>query len=203
MARDDWRLRIELGDEGAGGLLGRLGLAGSGARHLEQGLDDQHLAVTRDGGTVFVYGDSSLALERARTVIDRELAEIHATAESIATEHWLGEEERWDDEPVEHFAEDETLAAGYAPWEVRIPCRSRDAARELADRLEAEGYGVVRRWSYVIAGTATRADAQALGEQLHGEVEPGGELVYEERPVNPFRVFGAIFGGLGADGTPI
>ena len=27
MARDDWRLRIELGEKGAGGLLGHLGLS--------------------------------------------------------------------------------------------------------------------------------------------------------------------------------
>lgn len=203
MARDDWRLRIELGEEGAGGLLGRLGLAGTDARDLAEELEGRHLAVSRDAGTVFVYADSSLALERARTTIDAELRDLDTPAQQIATEHWLADEERWDDEPVEHSAEDETLASGYAPWEVRIPCRSRDEARDLADRLEAEGYGVVRRWSYVIAGTATREDAQSLAAQLHGEVEPGGELVYEERPLNPFRVFGAVFGGLGADGTPL
>jgi hypothetical protein len=194
MARDDWRLRIELGEEAAGGLLARLGLLGSEARELAHELEDQRLAVTQDGDTIFVYADSSLQLENARKLIDAELQEAKLEPASIVQEHWLADESRWDDEPVGDDAEDETIAAGYAPWEVRIPCRSHDAARELADRLENEGYGVVRRWSYVIAGTATREEAQRLAQRLHGEVEPGGELVWEATPRNPF----AIFGGLGS-----
>ena len=70
MARDDWRLRIELGEDAAGGLLSRLGLLGSEARELARDLEDQRLVVTRDDGTIFVYADSSLQLERARQVID-------------------------------------------------------------------------------------------------------------------------------------
>ena len=81
----------------------------------------------------------------------------------------------------------------------RIPAKSHEAARELADRLEADGYGVVRRWSYVIAGTATREEAQQLAQRVHGEVEPGGELVWETVPRNPF----AVFGGMGGAGTPL
>ena len=76
---------------------------------------------------------------------------------------------------------------------MRIERKSVDEAHELADQLENEGYGVVRRAHYVIAGTATKEDAEALAARLHGEVEPGGELVYEVTPQNPF----AIFGGLG------
>jgi hypothetical protein len=199
VARDDWRLRIELGEDAAGGLLARLGFLGSEARELARDLEDQRLAVTHDDGTIFVYADSSLQLERARSVIDAELRELELRPDRIVQEHWLADEQRWDDEPLDHWAEDETLAAGYAPWEVRIPCRSHDAARELADRLEAEGYGVVRRWSYVIAGTASREEAQQLAQRLHGEVEPGGELVWEATPGNPF----AVFGGLGGAGTPL
>jgi hypothetical protein len=199
VARDDWRLRIELGEDAAGGLLSRLGILGSEARELAHELQDQRLAVTRDDGTIFVYADSSLQLERARQVIDAELRDLEIEPDAVVQEHWLAAEARWDDEPLTHYSEDETLAAGYAPWEVRIPCRNHEEARKLADRLEAEGYGVVRRWSYVIAGTATREDAQALAQRLHGEVEPGGELVWESTPENPF----AIFGGLGSSGTPL
>ena len=72
-------------------------------------------------------------------------------------------------------------------------------AKELALRLEADGHGVVRRWSYVIAGVETREEAERLARSLHGEVEPGGELVWETVPGNPF----AVFGGLGGDGTPV
>jgi hypothetical protein len=77
---------------------------------------------------------------------------------------------------------------------VRVECKSHDEADVLADRLEQQGYEVVRRWTYVIVGTATREEADALARQLHGEVEPGGEVVYEAMPRNPFAVFGGLGG---------
>ena len=83
-------------------------------------------------------------------------------------------------------------AARSAPWEVRIPAGDHKAAVELADRLEAEGYGVIRRWSFVIAGCADEEQARALAARLHGEVEAGGEMVYESMPQNPFRFFGGL-----------
>ena len=134
----------------------------------------------------------------ARPLIEAELESLGIEPEGIVTEHWLADEDHWDDEPDQGSVEEQTVASGYAPWEVRIPCDSHQAARELADRLDADGYGVVRRWSYVIAGTATRDQAEELAARLHGQVEPGGALVWETVPGNPF----AIFGGLGGDGTP-
>jgi hypothetical protein len=199
MAQDDWRLRIELDEEAAGGLLARLGVLDSEARALARELADERLAVTREGRTLFVYANSSRQLEQAGKVIDTELARLGIEPDANVQEHWLADEDRWDDEPVPDTMEAETLAAGYAPWEVRIPCRSHHEARELATRLEAEGYTVLRRWAYVIVATATREEAQELADRLHGEVEPGGELVWEVSPGNPF----AIFGGLGGAGTPL
>ena len=72
-------------------------------------------------------------------------------------------------------------------------------ARTLADRLEQEGYAVERRWRYLIVGTASKEEATALAARVQGEVEPGGELVWETVPGNPF----AVFGGLGGSGAPI
>ena len=51
----------------------------------------------------------------------------------------------------------------------------------------------------MIDGSASREEAEELATRLHGEVEPGGELVWEASPGNPF----AVFGGLGGDGTPL
>jgi hypothetical protein len=198
VAQDDWRLRIELDHESAGGLLARLGVLSSEADEVARDLAEERLAVTRDGATIFVYASSSLQLEQAEKLIQAELAKLSVTPERTVREHWLAKEDRWDDESAPETVERETLAAGYAPWEVRVPCPSHHAARELADRLEAEGYSVVRRWSYVIAGTASEAEAQELANRLHGEAEPGGELVWEVVPGNPF----AVFGGLGSTGTP-
>jgi len=52
----------------------------------------------------------------------------------------------------------------------------------------------------VIAGTETREEAVELAKRFHGEAEPGGELVWEVAPQNPFA---RIFGGLGSSGTPL
>ena len=82
---------------------------------------------------------------------------------------------------------------------MRIECTSHHEADELADRLESEGYAVVRRWRYVLAGAASREEAEELARRVHGEVEPGGELVWEVVPHNPF----AIIGILGGTGTPL
>jgi hypothetical protein len=195
VARDDWRIRIELPDEeGARGLLERLGLARRDAEELADELREHRLAVSRDDDTVFVYAGSGMQAEQASRIIEQELQDGGWEPTRLVTEHWLHDEERWDDEPVELFTEDELLARGYAPWEVRVECKSLAEANELADRLREEGYGVSHTFTYVIAGTATRDDAVALARRIHGEVEPGGELVYEVQPQNPFAVFGGLGG---------
>jgi hypothetical protein len=195
MAQDDWRLRIELEEERhATDFLARLGLdLGSEARELAKELEDHRLAVSNDDDTVFVYGATRDAVRKAKEIAETELRELDLHADEIQIEHWLHEEERWDDEAPAPDTEEALLNEGYAPWEVRIERVSMDEARQLADQLEAEGYGVVRRAHYVIAGTASREDAEALAARVRGEVEPGGELVYEVAPENPF----VIFGGLG------
>jgi hypothetical protein len=196
---DDWRIHVELPEESEG-LLRRLGLQlGSQARDLARELEGRRLAVSQDDGDLFVYAATRLEAERAREVIEAELAEEGLQARTSRVQHWLEEEGHWSDELPGPSADEKLLAEGYAPWEVRVECESRDAARELADQLESEGYGVVRQFRYVIAGTSTREEAKALAERVHGEVEAGGELVWEAFPGNPF----AIFGGMGGTGTPI
>jgi hypothetical protein len=95
MGRDDWRLRIELGEHGAGGLLGRLGL--SDAHELAKDLEEHRVEASDDAGTVFVYADSSLELERARAVIEREIVELDLAPLEIVSGHWLHDEERWEE----------------------------------------------------------------------------------------------------------
>ena len=193
MAEDDWRIRIEVEGERAAGLLERLaGELGSEARELAEELKERRLAVSRDNDTLFVYADTRAEAEQAYKVIEAELAESGIQARTSRVEHWLDEEDRWDDEPPGETWEEEELDRGYAPWEVRVECPSRQEARDLAERLEAEGYKPERRFHYLIVGTASREDADALATRLHGEVEGGGELVWETSPANPFAIFGGI-----------
>ena len=183
MPRDDWRIRIELPDEeGARGLLERLGLARRDAEELADELREHRLAVSRDGDTVFVYAASGMQAEQAGRIVEQELADGGWEPRRLATERWLHAEERWDEEPVGLYPEDDLLARGYAPWEVRVECKSLGEANELADQLRAEGYGVSHTFTYVIAGTATREQAVELARRIHG--------VYEVQPQNPFAIFG-------------
>ena len=199
MARDDYRIRVELPEEEhASGLLSRLGL-GSRAHELAEELEGRRLVVSQDGNELFVYASSPQEAEQARSMVESELADEGLEATVGPTEQWLHDEERWNDEPPEPSPEEELLEEGIAPWEVRVECDSRAEAEDLAAQLEAEGYGVVRRFRYVVAGTETREDADALAARLHGEVEPSSAYVWENVPQNPF----VVFGGLGGSGTPL
>jgi hypothetical protein len=194
MAHDDWRIRIELPDEAeAQDLLGRLGLRQSGAEELADDLREHRLAVSQDGDTVFVYAASGMQAEQAARIVESELDDQGLTPSRFVAERWLQDEERWDDEPEQPDVEEELLQRGYAPWEVRVEAGSLREAHDLAEQLRSEGYDVSRTFTYVIAGTASREEAVELARRVHGEVEPGGELVYEVQPLNPF----AVFGGLG------
>jgi hypothetical protein len=195
MAQDDWRIRIELPDEeGAQGLLDRLGLRESDAEDLAEELREHRLAVSQDGDTVFVYAASGMQAEQASRIVEEELQEADLTPERLVTERWLREEERWDDDPEQADVEEDLLQRGYAPWEVRVETETLGEAHDLAEQLRGEGYDVSRTFTYVIVGTSTRDEAIELARRVHGHVEPGGELVYEVQPANPFAVFGGLGG---------
>jgi hypothetical protein len=193
MANDDWRIRIEVEDVHER-LLERLGVElDDEARQLAAELKGRRLAVSRDGDELFVYAASRAEAEQAQKVVESELRTLDVEAKTSRVEHWLEHEERWDDEPKAETWEEEELDHGYAPWEVRVTAPSHHEAKALVEQLESEGYRPLRRFQYVIVGTASKEDADRLAARLHGEVEGGGELVYEVEPANPF----AVFGGLG------
>jgi len=193
---DDWRIRIELGEAAhADTLLGRLGLGlGSDeAKHLARELEGHRLAVSNDEDTVFVYVDSSAQAGQAQKIVEAELVDegIHG---EVVSERWLPEEERWSGEPPDETWEEDTVERGFAPWEVRVELPNHEEADRLADELEGEGYDVVRRRRYLIVGTGSEEEARSLAKRVHGDAEPGGEVVWEVTPQNPFAVFGGLGG---------
>lgn len=193
---DDWRVRVELADEGTRKEFTRLlqdGLSPLGT-DLAQPLQGGHVSISGDDENLFVYADSAQQAENAHAVILSELEHHAIDATTSGVEHWLADEERWDNESAGETWEEEVTEKGYAPWEVRVACRSRHEAVALEATLEGEGYHPIRQWSHLIIGTATREDADTLAERLHGEVEPGGAVVWEEAidsdVVRPFVFFG-------------
>ena len=141
-----------------------------------------------------MYAGTRAEAERARSVIQAVLRDLGFSAVTGPVEHWLEDEERWDDEPPGETWEEEELEHGHAPWEVRVRTRSRDEAQRLQEQIEADGYPVIRLYDHLVVGTSSREDAEALAERVHGEVEPGGALVWETVPGNPFAVFGGLGG---------
>jgi hypothetical protein len=195
MAHDDWRIRIELPDEeGARGFLDRLGLVRSDAEELADELREHRLAVSQDGDNVFVYAATGMQAEQASRIVEAELQEAGLTPKRFVTERWLQDDERWNDDPDQPDVEEELLERGYAPWEVRVEAESLQEAHDLAEQLRAEGYDVSRTFTYVIVGAESRDQAAELARRVHGRVEPGGEMVYEVQPQNPFAVFGGLGG---------
>ena len=140
---DDWRVRVELADEGARKRVhassSQDGLSPQGADQA-QALQGDHLSVSGDDANLFVYADSPTQAERAHAVILSELEHHAIAATTSGVEHWLADEERWDNEPAGETWEEEVAEKGYAPWEVRADVRLAprgDRARRRNSRRRA------------------------------------------------------------------
>jgi len=211
---DDWRVTIDFDDEGDGTQfaewLAALELEGEEREKL-----GERVIVSRDGPRVFLYTDAE---ERARAVYQTVQARIESEGQSAALslERWHPVEQAWKDPSVplpqteeELHAEHErlqereaaeSLEKGRSEWEVRVELASHEDTETMAERLESEGIPVVRRYTYLLAGAVNEDDARALAERLEREaphgakiaVEPGGGLIWEVAPRNPFVVFGGL-----------
>jgi hypothetical protein len=213
---DDWRLRIDVREEGRARRL----LQHVGATELEHQLEtafEDRVAVSADGSTVFFYAGERQQAERARALAHR-FAEQQDWDVDMELRHWHPVSESWEDpdEPLpsgdaEQAAEHaqliaderrQTIAQGYPDFEVRIECVSRSDAVKLAERLRADGLPNVQRFKYVIVGALDEDSANQLAQRIRAEA-PEGSVVTAEGTLaavlteggasNPF----AVFGGLG------
>ena len=209
---DDWRLTVSLRDEReALDLIEAL-------RDFElegRGEFGERVIVSHDGPQVFFYADSEERLGHARELVDEALSRLGLGA-MISVTVWHPIEQRWEsaDLPLPRTEEEkeqerqvrlaretqESLATGFAEWEVRVELESHHDTLALARRLESEGIPVVRRYTFLLVGAANEDEAGALAERLRAEapagarihVEPGGQMVWEVAPSNPFVVFGGL-----------
>jgi hypothetical protein len=143
------------------------------------------VAMSVDGPAVFLYAGTEDTAREADQVVREVLVRHHLSAE-FTLDRWHPLEEDWEDASVpmpdtpeqraaEHqrLIEAETqqsLAAGQAGWEVRVELPSHRQAVELAERLQAEGRPVIRRWKYLILGANNEDDATALAEAIGREI---------------------------------
>jgi hypothetical protein len=213
---DDWRLRVELFDDGmARALTERLEAERLG-ENLETSFGDR-LIVSVEGPTVFCYAGDRFHAEQAADAI-RALAADHGWDVELELKRWHPAAEEWrdPDEPlptsdaeqaVEHAAlitkeRKESAEQGYAEYEVRVQTPSHHDTVALADRLREEGLPVMRRWKYLVVGASDEDGANALADRLRGEA-PAGSTVTAEASLratydeDPARGSFAVFGGLG------
>ena len=215
---DDFRIKVEFSDEGSILHFGR----SLREREFEQDVREhlgEGVVVTRDGSEVFLYASTAQQAQAAAKAVSEVLEHHEMDAEVSPVMRWHPVEERWEDASVplpqsapeiatEHERQERDEAAesreqGYAEWEVRVDLPNHKAAVELANRLEAEGIKpIVRRWKYLLIGTATDEDATALAQQIRGEAPPGAAVTAEPSATIGYELtgqnaFGSLFGGIG------
>jgi hypothetical protein len=218
---DDYRIAVEFEDEGNILHFGRFLRERKLEKELREQLGDG-VVVTHDGPHVFLYASTPEQARAAEWAVREVLNHHQMNAKVSPVLRWHPVEERWEDVSIplpqtgeevatEHERQEEEEAEdsrtrGYAEWEVRVDLPTHRDAVELAERLEAEGISpLVRRWKYLLIGTATDDDARALAERIRAEVpdgadvkaEPSAAVGYEATGRNPFAAFGGFGPGPG------
>ncbi|HMJ72851.1 MAG TPA: hypothetical protein VK471_05730 [Solirubrobacterales bacterium] len=213
---DDWRLQIDLHEEGrAHALTERLD-----AEQLEHDLSDafhDRVIVSRDGARVFLYAGTREQAERARDAVEAD-AEQHGWTVDIEFRHWHPTAEDWEDPDkplpeddaaklVEHEAliareREETARTGHPEFEVRVDLPSRHDAVRFSEHLRGEGLPTVHRWRFLLVGATDEDMANDLAERIRNEAPSGSRVkvegtwavAYAERSPNPFAVLGGLGG---------
>jgi len=213
---DDWRLKVELVDDGAAKALSERLEAERLGEGLQKSFGDR-LIVSGDGPDVLVYAGQREQADAAAEAI-RAIAGEHGWDVELELKRWHPEAEEWEDpekplptSDAERAAEharliererDETAERGYAEYEVKVHCSSHRDTVKLADRLREEGLPIAQRWKYLLVGASDEDAANALAERLRAEAPPGATVTAEvsQRVAwddDPGRGSFAMFGGLG------
>jgi hypothetical protein len=213
---DDWRLQIDLDDDGvAGNLADHLRAA-----ELEHDLNvdiGQRVIVSHEGERIFLYAGDRDQLDKAQAVIQKYL-DAKGWQAKLELRHWHPVADKWEDpdapEPTTEAekaaereelmeTEDEEVAerGGLAEFEVRVEFPSHGEAREFAKKLDEEGLEPVRRWHYMVVGVPDEDEGKALADRIRAEAPADSKVTVEgslgyavrhETPVNPFFFLGGL-----------
>lgn len=207
MADDDWRVTVTLGDEA------RVGRALQSLREHEVEDDvrrrlGHRVPVSADGPRVYVYAGTQDAAREADQVVRQVMAQ-HGLGADFALDRWHPAEEEWQDADVPMPQTDEQLkaehqrleseetresvATGHAQFEVRVELPTHHEAVALAERLQAEGRPVIRRWKFLVLGANDSDDARDLAAVIKQEAPGDASVQVEEAgPLLPFAQYGPI-----------
>jgi hypothetical protein len=214
---DDWRLQIDLEDDGLGGEI---------ADHLRSAELEHDLAVdvgrrvivSHEGERIFLYAGDRAQLDSARGVIQKYL-DSKGWEAKMELRRWHPVANEWEDpdkplptteaeKEAEHEelmeTEDEETADrhGRAEFEVSVKFPTQHEAREFAKKLKDEGLQPVRRFHYMVVGAADEDAAKELAERIRAEAPADAEVkaeyslreIYDEQPPNPFFFLGGLAG---------
>lgn len=214
--RDEWRVEVSLEADDEGHSLGE--------RLKSLDLDDEArrrlggaVIVTRDGPHLFLYAWHEESAREAERAV-RELMEAEGLAGQVELKRWHPVAEEWKGAEVplpqsesevaaeqarrEQAGEEEGQAGDY-PWEVVIDLPHLRDTLKLAERFEAEGHPVKRRFKYLLVGAPSQEAAVELGKGLEGEVPEGSHVGIranpEDRPAIGFTWLGSLKPGVMRD----
>ena len=177
-------------------------------QEVEQDVRDKlgrNIVVGAGDSQIYLYAGTELAAREAERTAREVLGQLGIEAE-FALHRWHPIEEEWQSPDVampqteaERQAEHQRLEAaetvesldfGSAQFQARAELPSHRDAVALADKLQAEGYPVVRRWKFLIVGANDDDDARALAEHIRQEAPAGAEVIAEPAGVRlPFIPF--------------
>src|SRR5215469_9212696 len=169
---DEWRVRVSLprrsrAEEDSPWITAMLTL---------RGRIGSEIRVSQAPRGVFLYAASADAAVQAQQVVRDVLAE-HGVTAGVRCDQWNPIIKSWTShEDLMNAERRKSAATGRAVWQVRVEPSSWHELKALAQRLEAEGLSVARRWRYLIAGAGCEDDAHALADQIRGYSSVGTRI---------------------------
>ena len=200
----DWRVTISLSGQ-ADVEQARQSFSEKEVEQDVRGRLGHNIVVGVGDSQIYLYAGTELAAREAERTAREVLGQLGIEAE-FALHRWHPIEEEWQSPDVampqteaERQAEHQRLEAaetvesldfGSAQFQARAELPSHRDAVALADKLQAEGYPVVRRWKFLIVGANDDDDARALAEHIRQEAPAGAEVIAEPAGVRlPFIPF--------------
>jgi hypothetical protein len=202
---NDWRVTVRLheGDQAAQAVEHLS--AHQVENEVHQALGGRVVVGAGGGPELFLYTHSAEAAAAAQQSVSGLLAG-HGIKADFSVDRWHPVEEEWEpaDVPLpetagaveaerERLDAEETsqsLASGVALFEVRVQLHSHHDAVALAQRLSAEGYPVVRRWRFLVAGANNADQAEEFAARIRQEAPASAIISTEEvGPARPYTAF--------------
>jgi hypothetical protein len=171
-----------------------------------------HIRVNSGKTSIFLYAATAAAAREADRVAQQVLAQANVPASS-QLEHWDPVDEEWrdaaaeppdaatepigaaepaDDEDAERTVHEllqeqerqRSVATGLAAWQVRVDLSSHRRVVDLAERLTSQGWPVVRRRRFLVAGANCQDDADGLAQEIQGYVGADAAIRVEKAIFN-------------------